>query len=95
MPLATVSAFVAGFATGWASRSLVGSTREALVQTIVVAHKARENVKRVVAEQVEWVEDMFAEGRARYEAQRDEVALDDYVPPPPVVDIKKRRGHAA
>ena len=95
MALGTSLAFAAGVVVGWTGRAALGSTREALVHSIVLGHRAREVARRLVAEQVEWVEDMFAEGRARYEAQRDEVALDDYVPPPPVVDIKKRRGHAA
>ena len=109
MPVGTIGAFVAGVATGWVGRSMAGSTREALVETLVLAHRSRENLKRVVAEQVEWVEDMFAEGRARFEARRDDVALDDYVSAPEggqarssvagartdVTDIKKKRGHAA
>jgi hypothetical protein len=41
------------------------------------------------------MEDMFAEGRARYEAERDAVTLDHEVAPR-VVEVKKRkRGHAA
>lgn len=95
MPIGTIGAFAAGFVTGWAGRSLVGSTREALVQTVVLAHRTREGVRRVVAEQVEWVEDMFAEGQARFEARREEEDLDDYVRPPSVVDLKKKRGQAA
>jgi hypothetical protein len=88
-------AFAAGVAVGWAGRAALGSTREAIVQTLVLTHGARERVKRLVAEQAEWVEDMFAEGRARYEAKRDAVTLDRDTAPK-VVDVKKRkRGHAA
>jgi hypothetical protein len=64
------------------------------VQALVLTHGAREKVKRLVAEQSEWVEDMFAEGRARYEAKRDAVTLEHDVPPR-VVEVKKRRGRAA
>lgn len=90
-------AFGAGVVVGWAGRAALGSTREALVQGLVLTHGAREKVKRLVAEQAEWVEDMFAEGRARYDAKRDAVTLEHDVPPR-VVEVKAkrgRRGHAA
>jgi hypothetical protein len=74
-------AFAAGVVVGWA------------VQGIVLSHGAREKVKRLVAEQSEWIEDMFAEGRARYEAKRDAVTIEHDVPPR-VVEVKKR-GRAA
>ncbi len=91
---------MAGVGVGWVARSTVGSTREALVQAIVAAHRVREGARRFVAEQVEWAEDMFAEGRARYEMLRDHVPLDDEVPPQ-VVAVggtgpgAKKRGQAA
>ena len=85
MALRTFGAFVAGVGVGWVARSTVGSTREALVQVLVVGHRLREQVRRVLAEQVEWAEDMFAEGRARYELERDQVPLDDEVPPHVVI----------
>jgi hypothetical protein len=81
MALRTLGAFVAGVGVGWVARSTVGSTREALVQAIVAAHRLREGARRLVAEHVEWAEDMFAEGRARYEMLRDHVPMDDEVPP--------------
>jgi hypothetical protein len=88
-------AFAAGVVVGWAGRAALGSTREAIVQTLVLSHGARDKVKRLVAEQAEWMEDMFAEGRARYDAQRGAVTLDTDVAPR-VVEVKKRkRGHAA
>jgi hypothetical protein len=100
MALRTFGAFVAGVGVGWVARSTVGSTREALVQAIVVAHRVREGVRRVLAEQVEWAEDMFAEGHARYQMLRDHVPLDDEVPPHVVVagrpeDRAGSRGRAA
>ncbi|HEY8041238.1 MAG TPA: hypothetical protein VIF15_15635 [Polyangiaceae bacterium] len=89
MALQTLAAFAAGFATGWVGRSVAGSTREALVQALVAAHKVRNGARRIVAEQVEWAEDLLAEGRARYDLLRQGTPIDDEVPPQ-VVDIKKR-----
>jgi hypothetical protein len=89
MALSTVAAFVAGFATGWVGRSLTGSSREALVQTLVAAHKVRDVTRRIVAEQVEWAEDLLAEGRARYDLLREGAPIDDEVPPQ-VLQMKKR-----
>jgi hypothetical protein len=83
MALSTVAAFVAGFATGWVGRSVTGSTREALVQTLVAAHKVRDGARRIVAE------DLLAEGRARYDLVRGGIPIDDEVPPQ-VLELKKR-----
>ncbi len=75
MPIVAVGAYVAGFASGWVARSAVSSSRDVVVQAIVLAHRARDGVRRVVAEQREWFEDLFAEGRARYEfSQTDPIA---------------------
>jgi hypothetical protein len=101
MALRTLGAFVAGVGVGWVARSTVGSTREALVQAIVAGHRLREGARRLIAEQVEWAEDMFAEGRARYEMLRDHVPLDDERPPQVVAvggtggGSAKKRGQAA
>jgi hypothetical protein len=89
MALSTVAAFAAGFATGWVGRSVSGSTREALVQTLVVAHRLRSGARRLVAEQVEWAEDLLAEGRARYDQLSEGPPIDDDVPPQ-VLEMKKR-----
>jgi len=110
MAAATVSAFLAGVVVGWVGRSAAGSSREALVEAIVATHAIRERAKRVVAEQVEWVEDLFAEGRARFEARHEAASHIDHDTPPEVVDLrsagsseardrtenqKKKRGQAA
>jgi hypothetical protein len=89
MALSTVAAFAAGFATGWVGRSVAGSTREALVQALVAAHKVRDGARRIVAEQVEWAEDLLAEGRARYDQLREAPPIDDEVPPQ-VLELRKR-----
>jgi kynureninase len=93
MALTTIVAFGAGFVSGWVGRSVAGSTREALVQALVAAHKVRDGVRRVVAEQVEWAEDLLAEGRARYEQISASSPIDVEIPPQ-VVGIEKR-GRAA
>jgi hypothetical protein len=67
MPLPDLGAFLTGVAVGWAGRSVAGSTREALVRAIVAGHEARADLRRAVAERVEWIEDLMAEGRIRYE----------------------------
>jgi len=89
MALSTVAAFAAGFATGWIGRSVAGSTREAIVQTLVAAQRVRDGARRIVAEQVEWAEDLLAEGRARYEQLSQAAPIDDDVPPQ-VLEMRKR-----
>ena len=100
MAVQTVGAFLAGVVVGWTGRSVMGSTRETLVQAIILGHRLRDGARRVVAEQVEWAEDMFAEGRARYEARRDGAAFDEYAAAAfeddaVLVEMKKKRGEAA
>jgi hypothetical protein len=98
MAFQTVGAFLAGVVVGWTGRSVMGSTREALVQTIILGHRVREGARRVIAEQVEWAEDMFAEGRARYEARRDgtgDVGIDESFDDDAVFEIRDKEGHAA
>jgi len=77
MEAKTWGAFAAGVAVGWAGRSVLGSGRELVVRGVVVAHQVRERMTRVAAEQVEWVEDMFAEGRARYDATHQQAPMDE------------------
>jgi hypothetical protein len=89
MALSTVAAFAAGFATGWIGRSVAGSTREAIVQTLVAAHRVRDEARRIVAEQVEWAEDLLAEGRARYDQLSRAAPIDDDAPPQ-VLEMKRR-----
>jgi len=81
MPLQTTSAFVAGVATGWVLRSVLGSSREAMVRVLVIAHRGREKLKRVVAENAEWLDDLFAEGRARHHDARPSTPIHDETPP--------------
>jgi hypothetical protein len=81
MALQTTSAFLAGVVTGWVLRSVTGSSREAAVRVVVAAHRGHERAKRAVAENAEWLDDLIAEGRARYRAARGASPLDDTAPP--------------
>ena len=59
--------FVAGFASGWLARGRVDSSRGAAVSIVATYFKAVERVKRIVAIEREHLEDLVAEGRARFE----------------------------
>jgi hypothetical protein len=67
MTMRTTAAFVVGLSTGWVLRSALGPSREGIVRGIVAAHRGRDLLRRVVSERMEWLDDLFAEGRARYE----------------------------
>lgn len=62
--------FVAGFASGWVVRSAVDSTHDLAVNVVAVAYGAYDRTKRLVAIEREHLEDLVAEGKARYEAKR-------------------------
>jgi hypothetical protein len=66
----TTAAFIAGLSTGWVLRSALGSSREGIVRGLVAMHHGREVLRRVMSERMEWIEDLFAEGKARYEESR-------------------------
>jgi hypothetical protein len=99
--LKTFGAFAAGVVVGWTGRSVFGSTRELMVQALVAAHYLERQAKRIVAERFEWAEDMFAEGRARYEteASHDGRSGDPSPYPDPHLDegtdVSAGRGRAA
>jgi hypothetical protein len=80
MALETSATFLSGVVTGWLLRSIMGSSREAAVRVVVGAHRGRERMKRSIAQNAEWLDDLIAEGRERYHAARGEV-LDDTAPP--------------
>jgi hypothetical protein len=75
--LRTVGAFASGVVVGWVARGAIGSERELLVRTIVLASAVNERVRRVAAEQLEWWQDLFAEARSRIEVKRAESAPDE------------------
>jgi hypothetical protein len=66
----SVGLFLAGFTAGWVVRSTVDSSRKLAVTAIALAHEVTERTRRWVAVEREYFEDLFAEGRAQYEAQR-------------------------
>ena len=66
--------YVAGVATGWVLRSAVGSTRGLVVSAVAVALEARDRTMRILAQEREFLEDLVAEGRARYAAARAQSA---------------------
>ena len=92
MPIAIVGAYVAGFASGWLARSAVSSSRELVVRGVVFAHQLRDGVRRVIAEQTEWFEDLFAESKARYEAGQSAPVADARARPRVVAnDVSRSR----
>jgi hypothetical protein len=62
--------FVAGFASGWVARSAVESSHDLAVGAVSIAYGAYDRTKRLVAIEREHLEDILAEGKARYEAKR-------------------------
>jgi hypothetical protein len=62
--------FLAGFTSGWVARSTVDSSRGAAVKLIAAAMGAADRVKRAVALEREHIEDLVAEARSQFEAQR-------------------------
>jgi hypothetical protein len=60
----------AGFAGGWAVRSSVDSSRAAAVASVSAFYSAVERGRRLLAIEREHLEDLVAEGRARYETAR-------------------------
>jgi hypothetical protein len=69
--------FTAGVAVGWGARSTLGPTREASVRVLVAWQNIKEAVGRIVTEQIERMEDLFAEGRAQYESVHVKPPLDE------------------
>jgi hypothetical protein len=65
-----VGLFVAGFAAGWVVRSAVDSSHDLAVGLVATAYGAYDRTKRLIAVEREHMEDLFAEGKARYEAKR-------------------------
>jgi len=62
--------FVAGFTSGWMARGQVDSSRGAVVSIVATYFKAVERMKRIVAIEREHLEDLVAEGRAKFELDR-------------------------
>jgi hypothetical protein len=61
---------VAGFAGGWVIRSSVDSSRGIAVSGVSALYGAVERGRRLLAIEREHLEDLVAEGRAKYETAR-------------------------
>jgi hypothetical protein len=66
-----VGYFLAGFASGWVVRSTVDSSGEVPVRLMAAIFGGAERIRRTIAMERERLEDLVAEGRARYETKRD------------------------
>ena len=71
-----VGYFLAGFASGWVVRSTVDSSRDVPVRLMSAIFGATERFRRTIAMERERLEDLVAEGRARYETKRDRKSAD-------------------
>ncbi len=91
-----VGLFLAGFATGWVVRSTVDSSRGLAVGAIAALYGAADRIKRLVAIEREHLEDLVAEGRAKYQAELTPAAKPGgaQVSAPRAAEIP-RRGRAA
>jgi hypothetical protein len=75
--LRTIGAFASGVVVGWVARGVIGSERELMLRTIVLAQSMNDRVRRLAAEQVEWWQDLMAEARVRIDAQREAAQPDE------------------
>jgi hypothetical protein len=92
-----VGIFLAGFASGWLVRSTVDSSRGLVVGAVAAAYGTVERLKRLVAIEREHLEDLIAEGKAKYQADRKAEPTAEREQPiasAPVAEIP-RRGRAA
>jgi hypothetical protein len=65
-----VGFFLAGFASGWAVRTTVDSSRSLAVNLISRFYGAVDRVGRAAGMEREHLEDLLAEARAKYEVDR-------------------------
>jgi hypothetical protein len=65
-----VAAFFAGFTTGWAVRATANSSRALVVGLIAQVYGATDRVRTLAAIERETIEDLIAEGKAAFEAER-------------------------
>ena len=66
--------FLAGFASGWAVRATFDSSRSLAVSLISAVYGAVDRVGRVIEMEREHIEDLVAEGKAKYEMDRARAA---------------------
>lgn len=66
----TAASFVVGVAVGWGVRAVFDSRRDALVSLTAAAYRAVEAARRHGGFEREYFEDLVAEGKAKWEADR-------------------------
>jgi hypothetical protein len=66
----TVASCLLGFVVGWSLRALFDSRRDALVSLTAAAYGAAAMARRLAGFEREYLEDVIAEGKARWEAER-------------------------
>ena len=66
----SVATYILGFASGWAMRAVFDSWRDAMVTAAAAAHATMDRARRYAGFEREYMEDLVAEGRAKWEAER-------------------------
>jgi hypothetical protein len=69
-----VGLFLAGFASGWAVRTTVDSSRSLAVDLIAAFYGAVDRAGRLAGMEREHLEDLIAEGKAKFEMDRARAA---------------------
>lgn len=64
------ASFVVGLVVGWGARAFFDSGRSLAVGVTAAGYRAREALRRHVGYEREYFEDLFAEGKAKWEAER-------------------------
>jgi len=73
-----VGLFLAGFASGWALRTTVDSSRTLAVKVLSSLYAVVDRAGRAVSMEREHLEDLLAEARAKYEMDRARAARAAY-----------------
>lgn len=81
--------FVAGFVSGWTVRSTVDSSRDVAVGIVATVYGAYDRTKRLVAIEREHLEDIVAEGKARYEAKRSRATRERSAAGPRAAEVRR------
>jgi hypothetical protein len=72
-----VGIFLAGFASGWAVRTTVDGSRSLAVNVLSKLYAVADRATRAVEMEREHIEDLLAEARAKFEADRARSARND------------------
>jgi hypothetical protein len=70
----TIGVFLVGVAAGWVLRSTFGSLRGMAVNAVAAGHEFADRARRFVAVEREYFEDLWAEGRSRFDDARARAA---------------------